>query len=386
MTELPLARVGIDGFRGLHGLALEQLGLINILVGGNNSGKTSVLEALSIICQPVNPYEWLAMVRRRDFGGLDETRLQSLRWCFTRDRISVDADELVSAGCEFDCGGGFPLRALRVQYSEFFGIPSPDDLRRWRRFSGRPEDLDAEQMRGAELVQIPTWRAGGPLPLEFRGRLASYGGSQTLKVWEYDPVRVSGPTRGARIDCETLTPYSYQTNRNQVRSQSKTIFENDSPGVLDLLRDFDADIEGIDLASFAGDRPAIYLKHRRLGIAPLSIFGDAMRRSVLLAATLPRLKNGGILLIDEVETGIHVSALGRVFDWLVAAARRLGVQVFVTTHSLEALDALISAPSIRPEEDVVVFHLTQSEGQTQCKRFAGDLLHRVRFERGLDVR
>lgn len=171
-----------------------------------------------------------------------------------------------------------------------------------------------------------------------------------------------------------------------VRSQSKTIFEQDSPGVLDLLRDFDADIEGIDLASFAGDRPAIYLKHRRLGIAPLSIFGDAMRRSVLLAATLPRLKNGGILLIDEVETGIHVRALGRVFDWLVAAARRLGVQVFVTTHSLEALDALISAPSASPADDVVAFHLTQSEAGTACKRFGGDLLHRLRFERGLDVR
>jgi len=386
MPGLSLTRVGIDGFRGLRALALEDFGLINILVGGNNSGKTSVLEALSIICQPVNPYEWLAMVRRRDFGGLDETRLQSLRWCFTRDRLPLDADELVSAICQFECEGCFPLRRLGVQYSEFLGIPSPDDLRRWRRFSRRPEDLDTEQMRGAELIQMPTWRAEGPLPLQFRGRPTSYGGSQTLKVWEFDPVRVSGLSRGAKIDCETLTPYSYQTNRNQVRSQSKTIFEDDSPGVLELLRDFDTDIEGIDLASFAGDRPAVYLKHRRLGIAPLSIFGDAMRRSVLLAATLPRLRNGGILLIDEVETGVHVSALGRVFEWLVASARRLGVQVFVTTHSLEALDALISAPSISPEEDVVVFHLTQLEGATQCKRFAGDLLHRLRFERGLDVR
>ena len=240
-------------------------------------------------------------------------------------------------------------------------------------------------MRGAELVQQPQW-SPAPFPLAFRGRSIGDGGAQTLKVWEYDPGRMTRPPRGARIECQTLTPYSYQTNRNQVRSQSKTIFEQDSPGVLDLLRDFDADIEGIDVASFAGDRPAVYLKHRRLGIAPLSIFGDAMRRSVLLAATLPRLKDGGILLIDEVETGIHVSALGRVFDWLVAAARRLGVQVFLTTHSLEALDALISAPSIRPEEDVVEFHLTQSEGGTLCKRFAGDLLHRLRFERGLDVR
>jgi hypothetical protein len=385
MPRLSLTRVGIDGFRGLRALALEDLGLINILVGGNNSGKTSVLEALSIICQPLNPDEWLAMVRRRDFGGLDETRLQSLRWCFTRDRIPSDADDLVTAHCEFESDGDFPLRKLHCQYSEFFGVPGTEDLRRLRPFSRRPEELESEPMRGAELVQEPQW-LDAPLPFKFRGRPISEGGTPTLKVWEYDPGRFTRPPRGARIECQTLTPYSYQINRNQVRSQSKTIFEQDSPGVLDLLRDFDADIDGIDLASFVGDRPAVYLKHRRLGIAPLSIFGDAMRRSVLLAATLPRLRDGGILLIDEVETGIHVRALSRVFDWLVAAARKLGVQVFVTTHSLEALDALISAPSASPADDVVAFHLTPSEAGTACKRFAGDLLHRLRFERGLDVR
>ena len=385
MPGLSLTRIGIDGFRGLRTLALEDLGLINILVGGNNSGKTSVLEALSIICQPLNPDEWLAMVRRRDFGGLDETRLQSLRWCFTRDRMLPDAEELVTSHCEFESDGDFPLRRLHIQYSEFSGVPSADDLRRLRSLYRRPEELESEPMRGAELVQEPHWRTA-PLPLKFRGRPIGDEGTLTLKVWEYDPGRLSRPPRGARIECQTLTPYSYQTNRNQVRSQSKTIFEQDSQGVLDLLRDFDADIDGIDLASFAGDRPAVYLKHRRLGIAPLSIFGDAMRRSVLLAATLPRLKDGGILLIDEVETGIHVRALSRVFDWLVAAARRLGVQVFVTTHSLEALDALISAPSASPADDVVAFHLTQSNSGTVSKRFGGALLHRLRFERGLDVR
>lgn len=385
MPGLSLTRVGIDGFRGLRALALEDLGRINILVGGNNSGKTSVLEALSIICQPLNPDEWLAMVRRRDFGGLDETRLQSLRWCFTRERIPLDADEPMTAQCEFESDGDFPLRRLHVQYSEFSGIPGADDLRRLRSAYRRPEELESEPMRGVELVQQPQWH-GAPLPLRFGGRPISKGESLTLRVWEYDPGRFFRPPRGARIECETLTPYSYQINRNQVRSQSKTVFDADSSGVLDLLRDFDVDINGIDLASFVGDRPAVYLQHRRLGIAPLSIFGDAMRRSVLLAATLPRLKDGGVLLIDEVETGIHVSALRRVFDWLIAAARRLGVQIFVTTHSLEALDALISAPSASPAEDVVAFHLTQPEAGTACKRFAGDLLHRLRFERGLDVR
>jgi ABC-type multidrug transport system ATPase subunit len=112
------------------------------------------------------------------------------------------------------------------------------------------------------------------------------------------------------------------------------------------------------------------------------VFGDAMRRSVLLAATLPTLKGGGLLLIDEVETGIHVSALGRVFSWLITSARKLGVQVLVTTHSLEALDALAAAPATGSADEVVAFNLAQREDRTECKRFAGDLLPKPRRTSG----
>jgi len=56
MTQLPFEKVFIDGFRGLRNLELDGLGPINILVGGNNSGKTSVLEALSIACNPFEPF------------------------------------------------------------------------------------------------------------------------------------------------------------------------------------------------------------------------------------------------------------------------------------------------------------------------------------------
>ena len=82
MRKDSLDNVTIDDFRGLRNLCPDELGLINILVGKNDSGKTSVLEALSIPCDPLDPFEWVSMVRRRDFGRMDETRVQSLRWRF----------------------------------------------------------------------------------------------------------------------------------------------------------------------------------------------------------------------------------------------------------------------------------------------------------------
>lgn len=68
MPRHPLDNVTIDGFRGLRNLRLDDLGHFNILVGANDSGKTSVLEALSILCKPLDPREWAWMVSRRDVG------------------------------------------------------------------------------------------------------------------------------------------------------------------------------------------------------------------------------------------------------------------------------------------------------------------------------
>jgi len=387
MQKLPLTSIGINGFRGLRFLRLDGLGRINILVGGNNSGKTSVLEAISLICQPYNPEEWLSMIRRRDFGGLDETRLQSLRWSFSQHGSLSDPEMMLEAGCEFECCGSYPLNTLKVCYREFIGEPTREERLR-SQSSYRKSVLDIQEaMRGAELSYFPDWNPDNK-PSLFHGR--PYDGMESslvLRTWEgILTPRFARTKRGPRLNAEVLTPYSYQINRIQIRSHSQQIFSGGLPQAIELLKDFDPEIEGIELASFSGDRPAIYIKHKKLGFAPLSIFGDAMRRSVLLAATLPTLKGGGVLLIDEVEVGIHVGALSRVFKWLLDSAKELDVQVFITTHSLEALDALLSAGDVSDSEDIVAFHLTQTAEKTDCKRYSGDLLQRLRFERGLDVR
>jgi hypothetical protein len=197
--------------------------------------------------------------------------------------------------------------------------------------------------------------------------------------WQHQNLR-----RGL-IRSETLTPYSYQINRLQVSTRSRRTFDSSRDRVLELVRDFDPEVQGIDIASFRGERPAIYVNHRSLGPAPLSIFGDAFRRAVLLASTLPTLEGGGVLLIDEFETGIHVSLLQQVFAWLKRAAREFQVQVIATTQSLEAVDAMaLAVPD--GSDDVVTFHLDQIEQETRVKRIDGRLLLRLRNERGLDVR
>jgi len=55
--------ITIEGFRGIPHLQLRDLSDFNILIGRNGSGKTSVLEAVSIAANPVSPV-WLGQLGR----------------------------------------------------------------------------------------------------------------------------------------------------------------------------------------------------------------------------------------------------------------------------------------------------------------------------------
>lgn len=80
-----LDSVTIHQFRGLRDLELKDLGRVNLLVGINNSGKTSVLEALSIYCHPLDIRVWLTTARQReqDIRVSRTPPLDALRWLFT---------------------------------------------------------------------------------------------------------------------------------------------------------------------------------------------------------------------------------------------------------------------------------------------------------------
>ena len=90
-------------------------------------------------------------------------------------------------------------------------------------------------------------------------------------------------------------------------------------------------------------------------------------------------------MIDEVECGIHVDALAGLFKWLAESARRFDVQIIATTHSLEAVDAMMLAVG-QSKNDIVAYHLENTEEKTFVERYSGEMLQRLRQKRGLDVR
>ena len=182
----------------------------------------------------------------------------------------------------------------------------------------------------------------------------------------------------------TVSPVAHRVEQLQIGQLSETILRRTKYNVVDLVRLIDPDVEDLEILSRQGVRPVLYVRHKRTGFTPLNVLGDGVRRIVAIALNLVAAQHG-VLLIDEIETAIHKDALVRVFEWLVLACEHFDVQLFATTHSLEAVDAVLGAEDVDLAE-INGYRLEAEEGRTTARRYAGELLHRLRYERALDVR
>ncbi|NEP07494.1 MAG: AAA family ATPase, partial [Okeania sp. SIO4D6] len=111
----------IHRFRGLRDLTLEDLGQINLLVGVNNSGKTSVLEAISTYCNPLDPLEWINTAWRREIKSSRKPKLESLKWLFPQNNAN-NPDDFYQGETFVSGSTKIGLVESKATYQEFEGV------------------------------------------------------------------------------------------------------------------------------------------------------------------------------------------------------------------------------------------------------------------------
>jgi hypothetical protein len=360
---LPFEHLSITAFRGLRQLTLEKLGRVNLLVGLNDSGKTSVLEAIALMSRPLDPVWWLRLAHQREPSALPLGRLsrvERIRWLFPPG----ERPDSESVPVAINAAGGGPIAEMTARFKKVVAM---------RQVMLISEVREANRVLEQEI-------SGAEIQIEFDAAGQSH--TRTLTLWPDEPVR--GPDEASKgPSCEVVLPYHHWMPTIPLRGYSQARLEGTSEDLTRLLSLIDPEIRGLEILQ-PEEEPVLYVTHATHGPVPLSVYGDGIRRALLLAESVVKAK-GGLLLVDEIETGIHVSALSGVYSWLVRACRELDVQLFVTTHSLEAIDALLAADTT-PEEDIVAFKLGRHEGQSVVKRYGEEQLKWMRFERGLEVR
>ncbi|MCK4260719.1 MAG: AAA family ATPase [Halanaerobiales bacterium] len=373
-----LEELTIDRFRGIKDLELRKFEMINIFVGKNNSGKTSILEAIELFKFPLDLSHYVKVSRIRDsLSGSSRILfkkfelINSIMWLFPKEhkKLSIEDAE----------GGKKNIGLSSIIHNEKIELVIQGKEKKYVNIKQYDENLE-ELMDNLldDEVRI----------LELDIKLLKNGNVKKIRfeIEENSPIEIR--TSQPIIHTRFLTPVEYRLEQYFSQALIQAIDSDYRPKVIDALQLFDKNIEGIEFlpsdTKRLGSKFIPYIKHKVLGTSPLSTFGDGVRKAVTLASEVVNCR-GGVLLIDELETAIHTEVLGNIFSWLVDVCKLFKVQLFATTHSLEAIDAVLEA-SEDCLDNLATYRLEVKEEATIAKRFSGKTLYDLRYELGQDVR
>ncbi len=347
IEELQIAR-----FRGLRDLQLPKLAQINLIVGGNNTGKTSLLEAISVFCRPLDPWAWIRTASMREFKFSNIPILESVKWLFPRFE-TTNPNDLLTGEAAASLQGACAIREVQASFNEFITDISLLEEDEEEFFTG-------ELRRGIDLeLHATTTDPQQAEPQRF---------SETFQLWEHETFIQHRTSACPALTVHLVTPYTHQIEQLQLDKLSEQAMHELDEALLPLLHAFDPQIQGFTIMSQAGFRRKCYIKHKHLGTAPLSCFSDGVRRVMLLATMLQFSKNG-LLLLDELDTAIQPDLLATTFQWVVRACVAHQIQLFATTHSLETCRALVQHHET--EAAIAPILLERQAGETRATRLEG---------------
>ena len=96
---------------------------------------------------------------------------------------------------------------------------------------------------------------------------------------------------------------------------------------------------------------------------------------------------GGVLLIDEIENGLHHSALQVLWKALLLISEQHDVQVFATTHSWECIASLASLLDAERmmDDEVRLFRIDRKAETHRVFSYSSELM-RTGIEEKVEVR
>jgi len=320
-----LKSIKITGYRGFSEFEMSNLGRVNLLVGKNNSGKTSALEGLYLLASRGSPYSiWNVLWRRGErLADRNPENYPQTAVC----HLFHGHASPIGSKFSFVAQNESPARQLTFSIGEIAdgqkkeitrgGIPVP--VRLGLHIKGTPSPV---------VDVIPLSRAGGMSSdtLDTRRR------PQNVPVDDEMPTRFITTESASSDDLVTvwdritLTPYEERVHR--------------------ALRLLEPDIEKIaPLASrtpyYVSERGGFLVKMKNVeNPIPIGSMGDGMWRILTMSILLAQCKKDGVLLIDEIDTGLHYSVMTDMWKLIYGAAVELNVQVFASTHSNDCVRSL----------------------------------------------
>jgi AAA15 family ATPase/GTPase len=330
------SEIKINSYKRLNCTKLNKVGKVNIFAGGNNTGKTSLLEAIYL------------QSNLNDISVLVD--LERVRGNFGSDISSKWIDEMFYKSISIDSVFNKKKCSLRVDFKE-----------------------TSERINKSNYIK--TIQNHSTVQNEsFKSRMHLYGDRYPTLLYEK-----------LKKLCNSVisSPFRYTPNLLE-KAHAKSIENQYLTIILDFINKYiDSSIEKIELINIDGVSRFMVSSNGIVNSLDLSQYGEGVQRVFEIGLFMGYCKNG-VFCIDEIDSAIHKDLLIPFTAFIQSLADKFNVQVFLSTHSKECIDAFVL--NDYSDDDLMAYALTEENGEINSKFLEGNELKSLVDSINIDIR
>ena len=366
----------IKNFRSLNDFQVNKLGRINLIVGKNNSGKSSVLEALRIYAGNAHQ-ELLEKIAQ----GHDEKHCLDKNVTEGMD-VALPYEDLFS-------GRKFPKDEQPIVIGE---TDNDSALKIYHVYKVEKESVVTDEEGHKETIMrqvlMPSLALTEHRPILGEGlsiRKKGEGVSIDFNAISPDFRRfaaLSNPLPCSFIPTQLITMNALASDWDSIALTEAE--ETVKQAMKIILPEFENLIFVNDTPYGEGKAIRRIAKVKIKGLprpVPLNSLGDGMLRILQLVLKIFPAQ-GGFLLIDEFENGLHYSVQEKVWALLFELSEKLDIQLFATTHSWDCIESFAKVAFENKAVDGVLFRVgksvrTSDKGHVMATVFDKEQLYNI---------
>ncbi|WP_020534909.1 AAA family ATPase [Lewinella cohaerens] len=329
--------VKVGSYRKLKNLDISQFSRVNIIAGGNNTGKTSLLEALYLLTR-LNNIPTLIELERFRGRFYDEFHT---KWF---DKLFISSIGLSAVFNDTEIG-------LSVNKQE------------------TEEQIDKSQYLNSIISEAII---NGE---ELDGTIHLFNNREPELYYQK-----------SKVLCEATFTSPYRFNDDLlIKAHARAVENRYLDEVVAFINSkMDESIEKIEMISIENESRLMVSSSKLEYAIDLTKYGEGLQRVVEIALLMGYSQNG-IICIDELDSAIHKSLLRDFTSFIQEAAAKFNVQVFLTTHSKECIDAFVE--NSYPDDELTAFALSENnDGKIISNYLPGNKLKQLVDSINLDIR
>ena len=318
-----IQEIKFENYRCFKEFTLKDLKRVNLLVGKNSAGKTSILEGLSVLKNPGSLQTIFNILADRTEYLDSKKDIFSIDGFFfgyeatiTKQKISINSKNYDSS--EKESFVSYIAKSVKLsEQSNIKEIDSPVVISLQPYFW----DLEWDSLIGKAYGEI---------------RIDSFGGVEGKKLNTQRPYD---------SNCKYLPSLSFHLTEI-IKIYEEMIFTEDESLVVGALQLIDPTIQKV---SPKGENMVVKKEGYNKPIM-LGSFGEGIWRLLSLILGLVKSKDG-TFIVDEIDMGLHHTIMEKMWDLILRTAEKLNVQVFASTHSNDCIQSLASVIAEQPNQN-----------------------------------